>query len=99
MLVLPVGRPVDLVLRAQDVIHGFFIPGMRLKQDAIPGMSGHLQFTPVVPGDYEILCSQVCGLGHARMQARLRVLPQADYERWMGERERSLVADAAGGER
>lgn len=97
ILILPMGRPVDLTLRAQDVIHGFFIPGMRLKQDAIPGMSGHLQFTPVVAGDYEILCSQVCGLGHARMQARLRVLPQPEYERWLGARERSLLADATGG--
>jgi len=96
MLVLPVGRPVDLRLRSQDVIHGFFIPGMRLKQDAIPGMLGHLQFTPTVVGDYVILCSQVCGLGHNRMQARLRVLPEADYGRWIAGREKSLLADASG---
>ena len=76
VLILPAGQPVDLRLRSQDVIHGFFIPGMRLKQDAIPGMLGHLQFTPATPGDYPILCSQVCGLGHYRMQARLRVVPQ-----------------------
>lgn len=96
ILVLPAGRPVDLRLRSQDVIHGFFIPGMRLKQDAIPGMIGHLQFTPTVPGDYVILCSQVCGLGHARMQARLRILPEPDYDRWIASRERSLLADASG---
>lgn len=95
ILVLPANRPVTLLLRSQDVIHGFFIPGMRLKQDAIPGMIGHLQFTPTTPGDYVILCSQVCGLGHARMQARLRVLPPAEYERWMAARERSLVASAS----
>lgn len=95
ILMLPAGRPVDLRLRSQDVIHGFFIPGMRLKQDAIPGMTGHLQFTPTVPGDYVILCSQVCGLGHARMQARLRVVRQPDYERWIASREKSLVADAS----
>jgi cytochrome c oxidase subunit II len=96
MLVLPADRPVDLRLRSQDVIHGFFIPGMRLKQDAIPGMVGHLQFTPTTPGDYVILCSQVCGLGHARMQARLRVVRQGEYDRWMAAREKSLVADASG---
>lgn len=95
MLVLPAGRPVDLRLRSQDVIHGFFIPGMRLKQDAIPGMTGHLQFTPTVPGDYVILCSQVCGLGHNRMQARLRVLPEPEYGRWIAGREKSLMADAS----
>lgn len=90
ILVLPAGRPVELTLRSQDVIHGFFIPGMRLKQDAIPGMTGHIQFTPVTPGDYVILCSQVCGLGHARMQARLRVVSPADYDRWLAARERAI---------
>lgn len=92
ILVLPVGRQVDLRLRTQDVIHGLFIPGMRLKEDAIPGMLGHLQFTPTVPGDYAILCSQVCGLGHSRMQARLRVVSEADYERWFAARERAALA-------
>ena len=96
VLMLPAGRPVDLRLRSQDVIHGFFIPGMRLKQDAIPGMIGHLQFTPTVAGDYVILCSQVCGLGHARMQARLRVVSELEYDRWIAGREKSLVADASG---
>ncbi len=87
VLVLPAGQPVDLTLRAQDVIHGFFIPGMRLKQDAIPGMIGHLRFTPTVPGNYPILCSQVCGLGHQRMQALLRVVSPADYQQWLAARE------------
>ena len=91
---LPAGRPVDLRLRSQDVIHGFFIPGMRLKQDAIPGMEGHLQFTPTIPGDYPILCSQVCGLGHDRMQARLRVVSLADFNRWLAARERALARRA-----
>lgn len=96
ILVLPAGRPVDLRLRSQDVIHGFFIPGMRLKQDTIPGMPGHLAFTPATPGDYPILCSQVCGLGHARMQARLRVVSPADYDRWLAAHERAVAtAEAA----
>jgi cytochrome c oxidase subunit II len=91
ILILPAGQPVDLTLRSQDVIHGFFIPGMRLKQDAIPGMTGHLQFTPTVPGDYPILCSQVCGLGHNRMQARLRVVSQDQFKTWLTTRERSIA--------
>lgn len=93
LLVLPAGRRVDLRLRSQDVIHGFFIPGMRLKQDAIPGMIGHLQFTPEVPGTYPILCTQVCGMGHARMQARLRVVSPAHYRRWLAARERIALAN------
>jgi len=91
VLMLPSGQPVDLTLRAQDVIHGFFIPGMRLKQDAIPGMIGHLRFTPDTPGDYVILCSQVCGLGHYRMQARLRVVAPYQFNAWLAGRERALA--------
>jgi cytochrome c oxidase subunit 2 len=91
ILILPANRPVDLRLRAQDVIHGFFVPGMRLKQDAIPGMTGMLQFTPTTPGDYPILCSQVCGLGHYRMQARLRVVSPAQFETWLASRETAIL--------
>ena len=87
VMMLPAGRPVEITLRAQDVIHGFFVPGMRLKQDAIPGMAGHLSFTPETPGDYAILCSQVCGLGHDRMQARMRVVSPEQFEAWLAARE------------
>ncbi len=85
-LVLPVDREVDLTLRAQDVIHGFFIPAMRLKQNAVPGLALHVHFTPIATGTYPILCTQVCGLGHARMQARLRVLSQSDFALWLVSR-------------
>ncbi len=91
ILVLPAGQPVDLTLRSQDVIHGFFVPGMRLKQDAIPGMDGHLHFTPDTPGDYAILCSQVCGLGHYRMQARLHVVTPAQFDTWLTAREHAAL--------
>jgi cytochrome c oxidase subunit 2 len=87
VLVLPAGREVDLRLRAQDVIHGFFIPGMRLKQNAVPGLLLHVHFTPAKVGDYPILCSQLCGLGHQRMQALLRVVPPKEFQTWMAQRE------------
>jgi cytochrome c oxidase subunit 2 len=83
VLVLPAGREVDLGIRSIDVIHGFFIPGMRVKQNAVPGMEMHIHFTPSVPGDYPILCSQVCGSGHARMQAHLRVVSTEEYQSWL----------------
>lgn len=83
-LVLPAGREVDLRLRALDVMHGFAIPALRVKQNAIPGQTFHLHFTPTTPGDYSVLCTQVCGLGHARMQAVVRVLSPADFARWLG---------------
>ncbi len=87
-LVLPAGREVDIRLRALDVIHGFAIPEMRLKQNAVPGQTTHLHFTPVVPGTYAILCTQLCGLGHYRMNANLRILSAPDFERWLRFREK-----------
>jgi cytochrome c oxidase subunit 2 len=86
-LVLPADREVDLTLRSQDVIHGFAVPELRLKQNAIPGQTAHIHFTPTTPGDYAILCSQLCGLGHYRMNATLRVLPAADFDHWLAAHE------------
>ena len=82
-LVLPAGREVDLRLRSIDVIHGLFIPSMRLKENAVPGLVLHVHFTPTTPGTYPILCSQVCGLGHARMQAVLSVVSPAEFDTWL----------------
>ena len=82
-LVLPLGREVDLQLRSLDVIHGFFLPDMRLKQNAVPGQILHVHFTPVREGIYPVLCTQLCGLGHARMQARLRVVSELEYSAWL----------------
>jgi cytochrome c oxidase subunit II len=87
-MILPAGREVDLRLVSHDVIHGFFIPGMRLKQDAVPGMVLHVHFTPVTPGEYPILCSQLCGLGHGRMQAHLRVVSAKQFAAWLAGREK-----------
>jgi cytochrome c oxidase subunit 2 len=86
-LVLPVGRPVDLRLRAQDVIHGFAVPEMRLKQNAVPGQTIHLHFTPTTPGIYAILCTQLCGSGHYRMQANLRVIGPTEYAAWLASKQ------------
>ncbi len=86
-LVLPAGREVDLTLHAQDVIHGFNIPEMRLKQNAIPGQTVHIHFTPTTPGTFAILCTQLCGSGHYRMQSTLRVLPPHDFDTWLAQQE------------
>ncbi|MFZ0661646.1 MAG: cytochrome C oxidase subunit II [Acidobacteriaceae bacterium] len=94
VLVLPAGREVDLRLRSLDVIHGFFIPGMRIKENTVPGLVIHLHFTPKTPGTYPILCSQVCGAGHARMQARLMVVAPADFNAWLDARERARRQEA-----
>ena len=89
-LVLPADREIDLHLHAQDVIHGFAVPELRLKQNAVPGQVLHIHFTPTVPGTYAILCTQLCGLGHYRMNANLRVLPAQAYAEWLGAREQAV---------
>ncbi len=91
-LVLPAGREVDLTLRAQDVIHGFAIPEMRVKQNAVPGQDTHIHFTPEIAGTYAILCTQLCGLGHYRMHAVLRVLPEPAFNTWLATREAAKAA-------
>jgi len=82
-LVLPVNRPVDLVLGAQDVIHGFYVRELRIQQDMVPGMRIPVHFTPTKIGRYEIACTQLCGLGHYRMRAFLNVMSQSDFQKWM----------------
>ena len=85
-LVLPANRQVDLHLHAQDVIHGFSVPALRIKQNAVPGPGSgsdiHIHFTPTTPGTYAILCTQLCGLGHYRMTANLVVLTPTEYSQW-----------------
>jgi cytochrome c oxidase subunit II len=91
VLVLPVRREVDLQLRSLDVIHGFFVPAMRLKQNDVPGSTLHVHFTPVREGVYPILCSQVCGSGHARMQAQMHVVSQSAYDAWLSSRAKEVA--------
>jgi cytochrome c oxidase subunit II len=90
-LVLPSNREVDLHLRAQDVIHGLSIPELRLKQNAVPGQTIHLHFTPTTPGTYAILCTQLCGLGHYRMNATLRILPPDQFAAWLAAKQKAAA--------
>jgi cytochrome c oxidase subunit 2 len=87
-LYLPVNREAEVILRAEDVIHSFFVPAMRFKQDAVPGLMIHMHFTPTKVGDYEIACAELCGLGHYKMHGILRVVSQEEYDKWIGEREK-----------
>lgn len=84
-LAVPVGREVELVLKAKDVLHSFFVPELRIKLDTVPGLVGRLRFTPDKIGEYEIACSELCGLGHYRMRAYLQVMEPARFEAWLDE--------------
>jgi cytochrome c oxidase subunit 2 len=93
-LYLPVGRPVELELRSMDVIHSFFVPAFRVKQDLVPGMETSLWFTPEKPGRYDILCAEYCGERHAYMRSALVVLPADSFDRWL-EAEGKAMREAA----
>jgi cytochrome c oxidase subunit 2 len=84
---LPVNREVDLTLKAVDVIHSFFVPNFRFKQDAVPGLAIHMHFTPTQIGDYEIACAELCGLGHYKMHGMVKVVSQEDFDKWLAARE------------
>jgi cytochrome c oxidase subunit 2 len=84
---VPVNRQVDLSLRAVDVIHSFFVPAFRFKQDAVPGLVIHMHFTPTEVGDYEIACAELCGLGHYKMHGMVKVVSQEDFDKWIAARE------------
>ncbi len=79
---VPRGKPVRLVMISEDVIHGFFIPDYRIKQDILPGQYTTLWLSPDKDGSYDIFCTQYCGVGHSTMRARLVVMPPAEYARW-----------------
>ena len=81
-LVLEVDKPVMLVLASKDVIHSFWVPEFRMKQDAVPGVETRLPITPTKVGVFDVICTELCGLGHAVMRARARVLSAEDYARW-----------------
>ena len=82
---LPVGRPVVIELSSKDVIHAFFLPVMRVKQDVIPGQRSRVWFTPVVEDTTDIACAQLCGLGHYRMKGQLIVESEAAWLAWLAE--------------
>lgn len=84
---VPVNREVEVILRAHDVIHSFFVPSMRFKQDAVPGLAIHMHFTPIATGDYEIACAELCGLGHYKMHGVLKVVSQEEFDKWLAAQE------------
>ncbi len=81
----PVNRPILIQLESEDVLHSFFIPQLRVKQDAVPGMTIPVWFEATKTGAYQIGCAELCGLGHYRMRARVTIHEPDEYERWHAE--------------
>ncbi|WP_044872436.1 cytochrome c oxidase subunit II [Pseudomonas sp. LFM046] len=80
---LPLDKPVKVLLRSKDVLHDFYIPQIRGKMDMVPGMVSHFWFTPTVPGQYEILCAEFCGVGHFNMRGMLVVESPEEFQQWL----------------
>jgi cytochrome c oxidase subunit II len=91
-LVLPVDRPVHFRIQTEDVIHSFWVPEFRLKSDAVPGLTTEIRLTPTREGRYQVVCAELCGLGHATMRQLVRVVPESAFDSWLQARR-----DEAGG--
>ena len=90
---LPVGREVALKIAANDVLHAFWVPEFRLKQDAIPGRQSELRFTPNKEGEYPVICAELCGAYHGAMRTKVVVHSVSDYDAWVTSQQ---VASAEG---
>jgi cytochrome c oxidase subunit II len=89
-LSVPLNRPVRLVMNAEDVIHSFFVPSFRIKKDVLPNRYTEAWFQATRPGTYPVLCTEYCGKGHSYMLAKINVLDDAGYQKWLVEGDESL---------
>jgi cytochrome c oxidase subunit 2 len=91
-LVLPVDRPIDFQIQTNDVLHSFWVPQFRLKSDAVPGLTTSIRLTPEKEGQYEVVCAELCGIGHSTMRQFVRVVPASEFQDWVSKQK-----EAAGG--
>ena len=82
-LVLPKDRPVEFRVTTNDVIHDFWVPQFRLKTDTVPGLTTKLRITPNRLGTFDVVCAELCGLGHSTMRQKVRVVPPGEFTSWM----------------
>jgi cytochrome c oxidase subunit II len=92
---VPVGRQVELKMRSKDVIHDFYVVEFRVKKDVVPGITTDLVFTPSRVGTYQVICAELCGVGHAVMRARVIVMEPAAYAAWLAQAKTQVAAAAA----
>lgn len=96
---VPLGRPILLKMISQDVIHSFFVPAFRIKQDVLPGRYTMAWFQPTKVGQYHLFCAEYCGTEHSRMVGTVHVMEPADYDAWLAERQSSSESMAEEGYR
>lgn len=90
-MVVPVNTPVKLIMTSKDVLHSFYIPSMRIKQDVIPGTYTTLSFKSEKLGDFHVFCAEYCGTTHSGMLAKVKVVTMAEYEKWIQENEEGMT--------
>ena len=100
-LMLPQDRPVEFRVRTDDVLHDFWVPEFRLKTDAVPGLTTKIRVTPSRLGTYNVVCAELCGIGHSTMRQRVQVVPPEEFDAWLAEEQQSEAdggAAEAGGD-
>lgn len=95
VLTIPVDRPVIIDVASKDVIHNLALVSMRMAQDAIPGVDSHVWFKPTKKGEWDIICGQLCGVGHSGMKARLNVVEQKEFDEFIKENSEAELKKAA----
>jgi cytochrome c oxidase subunit 2 len=93
-LYLPEGKPVEFSVVTRDVLHSFWVPSFRLKTDTVPGLTTHIRVTPNRLGTFDIVCAELCGLGHSTMRQNAHVVPPDAFETWLSKQKPG--ASAAG---
>ena len=91
---LPVGRQVELQMRSKDVIHDFYVVQFHVKEDVVPGITKKLIINPTREGTYQIICAELCGVGHGVMRSRVIVQSQAAFDKWMSDSKAQIAQQA-----
>lgn len=82
-ILLVVNRPARVLLRTKDVQHSFSVPAFRIKKDLVPGATTQIVFTPTKTGTFDLVCAELCGVGHFVMRGEVRVVTQQEFDRWI----------------
>lgn len=94
-LMLPKDRPVEFRINTRDVLHSFWVPEFRLKSDAVPGLTTKIRLTPNRLGKYQVVCAELCGIGHSVMRQNVRVVEPASFDSWVQD-QKAAAREAAG---
>jgi cytochrome c oxidase subunit 2 len=89
---IPVDRQVELRMRAKDVIHSFYVKEFHIKQDVVPGITTRLIINPTIEGTYQVICAELCGVGHGVMRSRVIVQSQEEYDAWLASAKQQVAA-------